>query len=199
MKFRKTPLKQRSTYTYYDAEGNAVVVLMPGADGVTELDIKMLHQADDREVYNNLKNSKPKLSDDEKHEIKKWEESTGQDWTEKNYNLSFDAVAEDNECREQSKLWHQVLNYQQESIGVDSNIEFLHEAVKQLTTDQQWLYHQVYILERPQVEIAEELGVTKAAITNRLNKIFNNMTLNLGGAFTKMVVGWRKLLARKRR
>ena len=171
MKFRKTPLKQRSTYIYYDAEGNIVAELVPGADGVTELDIKMLHQADDREVYNNLKNSKPKLSDDEKQGIKEWEQRTGHEWTEKNYNLSFDAVAEDGEGNDKSKLWYQVFNIKQETEEVDPEVERMREVIMQLTPAQQDLYRLVYLEEKPQVEVAAMLGIKKQALYSKLKKI----------------------------
>jgi len=39
----------RSTYIYYDADGNKVMELKPGENGVTEAHIAMLHQADDEE------------------------------------------------------------------------------------------------------------------------------------------------------
>lgn len=65
MKIRKTSNKQRMTYTYIDAEGNRTV-LRPGENGVTEVHIKMLHAADDAEVYNNLKNAHPQPTKEEK-------------------------------------------------------------------------------------------------------------------------------------
>ena len=46
--------------TFIDIDGEYEnVELVPGKDGVTATDIKMLHSMDDAEVYNNIKNCKP--------------------------------------------------------------------------------------------------------------------------------------------
>lgn len=45
------------------------------------------------------------------------------------------------------------------------------EAISQLEPQQQWLIKQLYFLGRTQVDVAKELGISKAAITNRLKKI----------------------------
>lgn len=66
MLIHKTPSEKRNTYTYqfYDSEGKPepVIVLRPGENGVTELDIKRLHAADDSEIYYNLKAIDPEKS-----------------------------------------------------------------------------------------------------------------------------------------
>ena len=75
MRLRKTRQEERTTYTYTftNADGNEErVTLKPGENGVTEADIKMLHSFDDSEVYYNLKNLKPKRTEEEKAEIEKW-------------------------------------------------------------------------------------------------------------------------------
>ena len=65
MKIHKTNQKDRSVYNYTTTvrteKGEYVektMTLKPGENGVTELDIKMLHSMDDSEVYYNLKNQK---------------------------------------------------------------------------------------------------------------------------------------------
>ena len=47
----KTSKRNRNTYIYYDAHGKRVVELTSGENGVTQLDIDMLHADDDAE-YN---------------------------------------------------------------------------------------------------------------------------------------------------
>lgn len=64
MLLRKTPQNKRTSYTYtfYDANGKPEsVTLHPGENGVTELDIKRLHAADDSEIYYNLKAIHPEM------------------------------------------------------------------------------------------------------------------------------------------
>ena len=61
---RKTPQNKRTSYTYtfYDANGKREpITLRPGENGVTEMDIKRLHAADDSEIYYNLKAIHPEM------------------------------------------------------------------------------------------------------------------------------------------
>ena len=77
MKFVKTATANRGTYTYtfIDIDGECKnVELVPGKDGVTAADIKMLHSMDDAEVYNNIKNCKPAVQDWEKPAIEDWKD-----------------------------------------------------------------------------------------------------------------------------
>jgi len=65
MLYHKTPMNKRKTYTYRftDCDGREhFTVLRPGADGITEADIKRLHALDDSEVYYNLKATNPEAS-----------------------------------------------------------------------------------------------------------------------------------------
>lgn len=77
MIIHKTNKKDRGFYKYTTTEKweyiEKKIVINLGENGVTELDIKMLHSMDDSEVYNNLKNARPKRTDEEKDEIEKWE------------------------------------------------------------------------------------------------------------------------------
>ena len=54
----------------------------------------------------------------------------------------------------------------------DEQITKVRDALEHLTPDQQWLINQVFYENRTQAEIARELGVSKAAITQRLERIF---------------------------
>lgn len=57
----------------------------------------------------------------------------------------------------------------------DEQITKVRDALEHLTTDQQWLVEQVFYENRTQAEIARELGVSKAAITQRLERIFEKI------------------------
>lgn len=81
MRLKKTKQTQRTTYTYTftdtDENGNHFIrrqTLRPGEDGVTEMDIKMLHSIDDHEVYINIKNLRPEMTAEEKAEQAAWVE-----------------------------------------------------------------------------------------------------------------------------
>lgn len=79
MRLKKTYQTQRTTYTYLftdtDEHGREFIrrqTLRPGEDGVTELDIRLLHSMDDHEVYENIKNMRPNMTDAEKAEQAAW-------------------------------------------------------------------------------------------------------------------------------
>lgn len=82
MRLKKTKQTERTTYTYTftntDENGNHFIskqILYPGEDGVTEMDIKMLHSMDDHEVYINIKNLRPEMTTEEKAGQAAWVES----------------------------------------------------------------------------------------------------------------------------
>lgn len=79
MKNRKTAWSNRKVYVYDSATGKRDI-LYPGMIDkntdhvITEDDIRMLHASDDAEVYNNRKNSKPKVQPWEEAGIEAWKE-----------------------------------------------------------------------------------------------------------------------------
>lgn len=94
---KKTDRKDRETYTYCyhrtEKNGDKVqditeeVTFIPGEDGITKDDIKLLYSLDDHDVYENLKAKKPKREDWEQKIIddykagfiKKFHDSNGYD------------------------------------------------------------------------------------------------------------------------
>ena len=51
----------------------------------------------------------------------------------------------------------------------------LHKAISSLSQEQQWLVNEVYFKGRPQVDVANELGICKSAISHKLERIFNKI------------------------
>lgn len=92
MRFKKTRWDKRGTYTF-DFDDGTRMMIRPGEDEVTEADIKLLHSMDDAEVYNNIKNSRPQLTEEEKAEKKRWEEAHPGEKYPMNWNLSLDYMA----------------------------------------------------------------------------------------------------------
>lgn len=96
MKFRKTNYNNRPTYTYKSVTGEEITIAPGDADGeVTAELIKFLHSQDDAEVYNNLKNCRPPLSDKERDMIREWEDAHPREEVPKNWTMSLDAFSED--------------------------------------------------------------------------------------------------------
>ena len=51
----------------------------------------------------------------------------------------------------------------------------LGDAIQQLSAQQQWVVRQVFILQRKQVEVARELGITESAIAQQISVIKRNL------------------------
>lgn len=62
-----------------------------------------------------------------------------------------------------------------ERLEKQEEIVLLRQALSTLSEDQQWLVKEVYFKGRSQVEIAKELGVSKMAITLRLQTILKKL------------------------
>ena len=63
----------------------------------------------------------------------------------------------------------------EEKVEKQEEIALLRQALSTLTEDQQWLVNEVYFKGRSQVDIANELGVSKMAITLRLQTILKKL------------------------
>ena len=62
-----------------------------------------------------------------------------------------------------------------EELEKQEEIALLRKALSTLTADQQWLINEIYFKERSQVEIAKELGLSKMAISLRLQTILKKL------------------------
>ena len=51
----------------------------------------------------------------------------------------------------------------------------LEDAIRKLTEQQQWVVKQVFILQRKQVEVARELGITESAMAQQISVIKRNL------------------------
>ena len=150
MRQQKTSKKNRTSYTYYDADGTKYQI-KPGEDGVTEVDIAMLHQMDDDEF-----NAERRENYHVPTYLEAAQYSDGTDIADHNKRLSdesanpeavfFDAAAHAESNAAINAIWNELLPQQRDLI------------VKKL-------------LKRSNVDIAAEEGVSEAAIRKRLKKI----------------------------
>ena len=173
MKFRKTETKQRGSYVYYYGKDEKITIT-PGKDGVTEMDIKLLHSLDDHEVYTNIKNSRPKMDEQEKAAVKKWEDAHPGEVAPKNWNISIDAF-DDEEGTSQDKS--KVLEEAYYSLQVEDSpkVERLRNVVEMLTPEQQELYQMEVIQGLSLTEGARILGTSIPNIHKRMNRIYDQI------------------------
>lgn len=150
----KTGKKNRTHYIYYASDGTQIV-LFPGENGVTEVEISLLHQLDDAEYDNNRCNECGQLrfsmmvSDD------------GTDMTDR--------------CGEMADPRPGILELmmQAESFGR------LHRAISTLLPQQRELLDAVFFQQRKIVDIAAEQGVSHVAVVRRLNRIYKSLKIFL--------------------
>ena len=189
MRLRKTRQEERTTYTYTftNADGKEErVTLKPGENGVTEADIKMLHSFDDSEVYYNLKNLRPKRTEEEKAEIEKWKKEYINNVTKErgyaptddevkeaikemfpsNYNISLDYVFGNDDSdtdMDKSRILHQVATSTEEKVDSPETLR-IRELLSKLSEKQKNVVQKVWFEEMSFTEVAKETGTSPANI-----------------------------------
>lgn len=194
MKIRKTNQKDREVYKYSfqvrtenGEYATKTVVLNPGENGVTELDIKMLHSFDDSEVYYNLKNARPERTKEEKAEIEKWKQRFFSDFKERhgyepnkyiiedavkdafprNYNLSLD-FDDDGDIDPDKKLIASIAD--KDSDGEFKWSERMEKVLSFLTDKQRLVINLMFVEGYKQSEIADLMNISSAAVKKLLDK-----------------------------
>ena len=194
MKIRKTREDEREVYKYsfqVRTENGGyktnTVVLKPGENGVTELDIKMLHSFDDSEVYYNLKNVRPERTKEEKAEIEKWKQKFVRNFKERHgyepnkyiiedavkddfprdYNLSLDFDA-DGDIDPDKRLIASISDKESDEMFEWS--ERMEEVLSLLTDKQRLVINLMFVEGYKQSEIADLMSISSAAVKKHLNK-----------------------------
>lgn len=192
-KVKRTPQKERGTYKYFDVNGKVIDELKPGERGVSELDIYELHQCDDREIYYTMKAHHGIRTNKEKAAIRAWipdfieqfklehdgigpTKDVVEDAVMKEFPmvevLSFNAVDSFNHAEDKNDLMFKAYREEQSKQVTDPRVDELLELMGELTDNQRWLIQKVYYEAVSQTDVAAELGITKQAVQNRLNKIY---------------------------
>ena len=201
----KTDRKDRGAYTYRyhrtEKNGNRVqditeeVTFIPGEDGVTKDDIKLLHSLDDHDVYENLKSRKPeregweqKIIDDYKADfIKKFRERHGYDPDPayvadtvneafpKNWTASIEELTEGQTDDDSIGDKSSVLDNARSAFGVPHKKTPAEERLEELrdTWSESWqeIYDRVLIGGESIISIARERGVNESAVRKTVRKI----------------------------
>lgn len=148
----KTGRNNRTTYIYYDAFGHKAAELIPGVDGVTSLDIELLHASDDA-IY----------------DTQRYEDTHAPVHLE-----SYETFTDDGDGAEYN---HFLMDYNSDPADLsekeqqyDLIAKAFDEAWEQLTDSQKELIDLMYS-GISYVEISRKYGVTETAIRNRRCKI----------------------------
>lgn len=194
MKIRKTNKKDRGVYKYTTTERTEkgayvekTIKLKPGENGVTELDIKILHSMDDSEVYYNLKNARPERTKEEKAEIEVWKQKFVGDFKERHgyepnkyiikdavnyafprdYNLSLDFDA-DGDIDPDKRLIASISDKESDEMFEWS--ERMEEVLSLLTDKQRLVINLMFVEGYKQSEIADLMNISSAAVKKHLDK-----------------------------
>lgn len=194
MRIRKTNQKDRGVYNYKTTvrteKGEYIektMTLKPGENGVTELDIKMLHSMDDSEVYYNLKNVRPERTKEEKAAIEKWKqkfvgnfkerhgyepnkyiiEDAVKDAFPRDYNLSLDFDA-DGDIDPDKRLIASISD--KESDETFEWSERMEEVLSLLTDKQRLVINLMFVEGYTQSEIADLMNISSSAVKKHLDK-----------------------------
>ena len=194
MRIHKTNQKDRSVYKYTTTERTEkgayvekTIKLKPGENGVTELDIKILHSMDDSEVYYNLKNARPERTKEEKAEIEVWKQKFVGDFKERhgyepnkyiiedavndafprNYNLSLDFDA-DGDIDPDKRLIASISD--KESVEMFEWSERMEEVLSLLTDKQRLVINLMFVEEYKQSEIADLMSISSVVVKKHLDK-----------------------------
>lgn len=169
MEIKKTRQDQRGVYRYpvdvpngkggYTRKYN---VIKPGEDGVTEVDIQMLHRLDDNWVNCNIRNGHPKLTPEQKAAKKEWEEAHPGEKYPMDWNLSLDYIAGDTDDGDLDKST--VLasaSYDPFKDEVSDEVLRLREIAETKMTDRQrQAYEMIGLQEYTITEAAKIMGVS---------------------------------------
>ena len=194
MRIHKTNQKDRGVYKYTTTQRTEkgeyvekIIVIKPGENGVTELDIKMLHSMDDSEVYYNLKNARPERTKEEKAVIEVWKQKFISDFKERHgyepnkfiiedavndafprdYNLSID-FDDDGNIDPDKRLIASISDKESDEMFEWS--ERMEEVLSLLTDKQRLVINLMFVEGYTQSEIAELMNISSAAVKKHLDK-----------------------------
>ena len=170
MLFRKTPTSERDNYVYRFDDGK-ISVIAEGSEA--EVWIKLLHSFDDANVYNNIKNSRPRLEPWQKKAQEEWKAQHPGEEPDKNWNLSMDGLmmTENPDTSVDAKQLAEMTAEEPDPLK-----ELLYEKLSELSYEDQELYRLYYVEEYSQKEIAKMKGVSQNTISKKLRRIAKQLT-----------------------
>lgn len=173
METRKINAMNTMTLTYEFANDEKVT-LRAGEKGVTEMDIKTVKLLVNKEVSNNLKNAGPALTAKEKQEKESYEERHPGEVLGRKWNASIDSFTDD-EGASFADAVAMSNPFQPADAALEDKKFVIEEAMNHLTKEQRQIILWKFFEEKPQKEIADELGISSSAVSQRLRTILKEM------------------------
>lgn len=173
METRKINAMNTMTLTYEFANDERVT-LRAGEKGVTEMDIKTVKLLINKEVNNNLRNAGPALTVKEKQEKKCYEEKHPGEVLGRKWNVSIDSFTDD-EGDSFADAVAMSNPFQPADAALEDKKFVIEEAMNHLTKEQRQIILWKFFEEKPQKEIADELGISSSAVSQRIKTILKEM------------------------
>ena len=173
---------------YVDAMGKKDVLYPGFVDPLsghvfTEEDIRMLHASDDAEVYNNLKNSKPKVQPWEEAGIEAWKKEHPEEDLPSRANLSLDDLLDSDEGEGDEDKCGTIGRVSMHAYEMEASGNELVERMRKVVMEMGESYWQLYVLHTIKGYTFEEIGrmkgVTYRAMAKRFEKITEQIKVKL--------------------
>lgn len=177
-----TTLSERSddkdSYTYTFSDGTTSTIRVGDVDEngavVTAEMIKLLHQMDDKEMYNNRKNTKVPIGKWEVPGIERWKAAHPGEPLPTRYHIPLDALTKseegDDDCDKGNLAMASFALISREDTPSPA-VNHLRQIIAKMKPKQQWLYRRIVIERATLTEVAEETGVTATAIKYQMDTI----------------------------
>ena len=180
MKTMKTAWNNRKVYVYENSMGKPDRIYAGMVDKETgyvfmEEDVRRLHAMDDAEVYNNRKNSKPKVQAWEEDGIEAWKKAHPDEDLPSRTVLSLEDLfenengegADEDKCGTLGRA--SMLAYQEKEVS--PQVEAMREIVMEMGEKYWSIYAQHIIEGRTFAEIALVLGIGTTTVKDHFKKI----------------------------
>lgn len=173
METRKINAANTMTLTYEFANDEKVT-LRAGEKGVTEMDIKTVKLLCNNEVMNNLKNAGPAMTEKEKKERDDYERKHPGEVLGRKWNASIDSFTDEDGASFADAI---VMSspFRQPDAALEDKKFVVEEALNHLSKEQRQIIVWKFFEEKPQKEIAAELGISSSAVSQRIKTILKEM------------------------
>lgn len=170
MKFHKITWDEENPYYTYQSVTGASFTIRPGDvshDGhiITKDDIHILINEYNREVYNNVKNCKANLTEQQKQQMKEWEEEHPGEKYPYKWNASLEYERDE---KSNSDLLQ--YTYHERTTGDNPAVDMFWEVIGQMTDKQRRAYVLSRFHDLSNLQIAKIMDIKPAAVSRLISR-----------------------------